>query len=516
MRQPTPIVRARASSIQAPVLGWNARDSQDNMKPGFALQLDNIFPEPNYLRLRNGYDLHCDTGEGAFDVHLIEWAGSTGKLLAACNGKVFNVSTGTATSLGTGYGSNDWSTTSFSTGGGQYTIAVNGVDAGWRYDGSTITNLVNTGPSAALSLCCAHAQRMFYAEKNTLKVWYAAAGSFQGSPLIAFDFGPFCIKGGSLAAIGTWTRDNGYGGADDLFVALTTEGEVLLYAGFDPNSSSTWMMTGRFIVGRPVTGTRAMTRLGPDMLILCEDGFQPLSQYLAVGDSQAQRIAVSKNIGNAVSQAVTAGRTLTGWGAKLYPRGTQVIVNVPVSTTLFYQYVVNTITGAWCRYTGLQAISWGLMNSAPYFGGTNGKVYLFDYGFDDNNSDVVGELRTAYQYIGGRGLLKRFMMARPVLQTTSPLSFALNVETDFQTSQDLPTISSNIAGAVASGPLWGTAVWGTDLWGGSDSSVGQIQTQWASVTGLGYSASLHMKVATKSIGVNIMAFDLTYEKGLFL
>ena len=54
-----PIVRARASSIQTPVLGWNARDSQDNMKPGFALQLDNIFPQPNYVQLRNGHVQYC-------------------------------------------------------------------------------------------------------------------------------------------------------------------------------------------------------------------------------------------------------------------------------------------------------------------------------------------------------------------------------------------------------------------------------------------------------------------------
>lgn len=516
IRQPTPIVRARASSIQTPVLGWNAKDSQDNMKPGFALQLDNWFPQSNSVQLRNGHIEFCDTGEGAHNAHLIEWAGASGELLAACNGKIFNVTTGTAASLGTGYGSDDWSFSSFSTGGGDYTLACNGVDTAWNFDGTTITPLTYTGPTAPLTLVCVYAQRPFYAEKNTLKVWYPDAGTFQQSPMTAFDFGPFCIRGGTIAAIGTWTRDNGYSGADDLFVIVTSEGEILVYNGFDPNSSSTWFLVGRFLAGRPVSGTKVLARLGPDLIYLSEDGFQPLSAYLAVGQSQASRVAISQNIGNAVSQAVATGSSLVGWGATLYPKGTQIIVNVPQSTTTFYQYVVNTITGAWCRYIGMNAVTWALLGPNSYFGGTNGKVYRFDYGYADDGADVVGELRTAYEYVGGRGFQKRFNMCRPVLQTTYPLNFSMDVETDFQTSSDLPTVSSNITGGSgAGGPFWGTAVWGTDIWGGA-SPVGQIQQNWITVRGLGYSASVHMKVATKTIGVSVEAFGLTYERGLFI
>jgi hypothetical protein len=513
MRQPTPIVRGQAASIQAPTMGWNARDSQDNMKPGFAIQLDNIFPQTNFAKLRSGFVQFCDTGQ-AGNVYLIEWAASNGQLLAAVGGKIFNITSGSATQLATGYGSDNWSYTSFSTSGAQYTLAVNGVDTGWRYNGSSLTPLVYTGPTNPLSLVCIHAQRPFYAEANTLKVWYPDAGTFQGSPMTAFDFGPFCVRGGTIAAIGTWTRDNGYGGADDLFVVVTTEGEILIYNGFDPNSSSTWFLVGRFLAGRPVSGKYALSRLGPDLMLICEDGFQPLSTYLETGRSQASRVAISTNIGNAVSQAVAQGSSLPGWCALLYPKGTQIIVNVPQGGSTFHQYVVNTITGAWCRYIGMNAVSWALSGGAPFFGGTDGRVYLADRGYSDNGADIVGELRTAYQYIGGRGQQKRFTMARPNLQTTYPLDFALVAETDFRTSSNLTAPSNNIGGNT-SGSLWDTAVWGTDVWGAGQES-GAIQATWRNVNGLGYSVSLHMKFATHSIGVNIMAFDMTYEGGLFI
>jgi hypothetical protein len=45
-----------------------------------------------------------------------------------------------------------------------------------------------------------------------LSVWYTTAGAYQGA-LTEFDFGPLCTKGGSIAAVNTWTRDNGFGGS---------------------------------------------------------------------------------------------------------------------------------------------------------------------------------------------------------------------------------------------------------------------------------------------------------------
>lgn len=505
---PKPIVRAQGFSIRSPVKGWNANDSIDAMPPGYAIQLDNFFPETSYCRMRRGYRTFCDTGRGTKNVAtLMTWAGGSQKLLAACDGRIFDVTSGSASLLASGYASDYWSWTAFSTGGGQYVIAVNGADTGWRYDGTTLTALVNTGPSNPLSLCLAYSNRMFYAEKNTLKVWYAQAGAFQGSPLSSFDFGPFCSRGGSIAGLGTWTRDNGFGGSNELFVMVTTMGEVLVYSGFDPASTTTWTLIARYLIGRPVSGPGCITRIGPDMLLICEDGFQPLSSYLSVGQSKAQEIAISKNIGNAVSAVVASGASSSGWGAMLYPQGTQLIVNVPTQGT-YHQYVVNTITGAWCRYTGLSAVSWGLLNSAPYFGSTDGKVYLWDTGTIDGTADIVAEMVTGYEYVGGRGIQKRFTMARPVLQTTGPFTYAMDVEVDFETRTTLPTISSNLP----AGAAWDSAVWDSSSWSGGYS----LQRNWVSVEGLGYAAAIHLKASSQTMTMNVMSFDVTYEKGLFI
>ncbi len=49
--------------IDAPVGGWNTRDSEDNLPPTDALELDNWWPDIGEIRTRPGYTEHCYTGD---------------------------------------------------------------------------------------------------------------------------------------------------------------------------------------------------------------------------------------------------------------------------------------------------------------------------------------------------------------------------------------------------------------------------------------------------------------------
>lgn len=500
---------ASISSIPTPVGGWNAFDALDNMPPNDAVVLDNFFPQTSKIVLRRGYTQFCATGENAPVGTLMEWGGGSGsKLLAAVNGKIFDITSGTASSKATGYGSDIWSFTNFSTPAGQFLLAANdsGLDTPFVYDGATVAPIVAVGPTLA-NLCqvAIYQQRTFYVERNTLKVWYTDAGAYQGT-LTSFDFGQFCTRGGKIAAIATWTRDNGFGGVDDLFVVVTTRGELLVYNGPNPGSSTTWAMQGRFVLGEPVKGPHCVVRTGPDLLLLCEDGFQPLSEYLTTGSTRAQVTDIAKKIGNAASDAVKSYKSNDYWQGCLYPAGTQLIVNVPTSSTVFQQYVVNTTTGAWCRYLNLNAYCWSLFNGSPYFGGAAGKVYQWDTGPSDNGSDIVGEVVTAFSYLGQRGRQKRYTMIRPVVETNGSLSYSLGVNVDYDTSATLPIVSSNVSSA----SLWGSGSWGSAIWGGTASF---IQRRWNGVHGIGYAVAVHLKVATHTISVAVNSFDLASEPG---
>ena len=92
--------------------------------------------------------------------------------------------------------------------------------------GSTIVNVT------------AHKTRLFFVLINSLKFGYLPVASVAGT-VATFDLASIAQKGGSLQAIGTWTRDGG-DGSDDLAVFLTSEGEAIVYAGTNPGSADAW------------------------------------------------------------------------------------------------------------------------------------------------------------------------------------------------------------------------------------------------------------------------------------
>ena len=56
------------------------------------------------------------------------------------------------------------------------------------------------------------------------------------------------------------------------------------------------------------------------------------------------------------------------WDLLLYPPQNMLLVNIPVSSTVSYQYVMNTISGAWSRWTNIPAYCWYFANENLYFG----------------------------------------------------------------------------------------------------------------------------------------------------
>lgn len=57
--------------IDAPVGGWNTRDSEDNLPPTDALELDNWWPDIGEIRTRPGYTEHCYTGDATTGADLV-------------------------------------------------------------------------------------------------------------------------------------------------------------------------------------------------------------------------------------------------------------------------------------------------------------------------------------------------------------------------------------------------------------------------------------------------------------
>lgn len=494
-------------SIPAPVAGWNKRDPLFNMDPRFATIMDNYFPQTNFVELRNGSTSHATgVGSGAVETLFSYRSASLKKLLAAGGGAIYDATSSGAVGapLASGFTSNRWQTTNFNGRG----FLVNGVDAPQSYDGSTISAAGFTGSGLTPSdLFAVHPfkERLLFLENESASFWFGGVDAVTGS-LSEFPLGSVHPEGGPAVAIGTLTIDGG-SGIDDLLVIFMESGDVLVYAGTDPSSASTFALIGIFSIGRPI-GSRPLVKLGPDLIVITSDGYIPLRQFLRIGRSQTN-LAISDTISGAVSDAVRDFGANFGWQAVLYPRANWLLFNVPrVENGQADQHVMNTLTGAWSRFTGMNASSWAVHDDLVYFGGTGGVVFLADDAASDNGSSIIGDAQSAYVYFGGRAVLKRFTNFRPVLSSDATVNVSMGLGVDFQDAVGVNAVQS-IASA---GTLWNTELWDTFLWAGGQT----VQKGWQSAAEIGTAAAVRIKTETDNQSIRWFSTDVLFERGGFI
>lgn len=514
LRQKTQIARAQASSSQtypAPVGGWNARDALANMKPTDAIALDNWYPSASYVEIRGGYVSHA-TGMANNGKTLATYnpLNGTNKMFAFTQGGTYDVSSSGAVGasvLVRTNGKHQW--VNFGDGTNNYLIACNGVDKPAYYNGTTWIAVDNaTSPaltgvtSTSLIAPFVSKGRLFFIQKDTLSVWYLSAGA-AGGALTEFDFSGVAKQGGYLMAGATWTVDGG-DGPDDRIVLVTSEGEALVYAGTNPSSAADWALVGVYALGKPI-GRRCLQKYGADLVVITQNGAFPLAAALQSAAID-YKLALSFKIEKAFTDASRLYAANFGWCAYVFPAQSALIVNVPVAEDgVHYQYVMNTITKAWCRFIGWDAEDFAVFNGKLYF--TDGTVvYEAWKGQIDGVSNIVAYGKTAFSPFNKPGLQKQVKMYRPVLSVNGPLSFLTDIDVDFKDTEITGTATyTTTAGALWDVDLWDVGYWATGLetikeWTSPDEYAGN------------YIAG-KIKIATNALTVRWMASDYIYEFG---
>jgi len=120
--------RPMSATLPAPTLGWNTKDPISEMEPGYAVVLDNWFPDSSKVSLRRGYREHANT-LGAAVKSVMAWDGpSSSKLFGFANSKIWNCTTyagaGSDVTAGSTITTDIWHGVNF---GGRLTV-VNGAD----------------------------------------------------------------------------------------------------------------------------------------------------------------------------------------------------------------------------------------------------------------------------------------------------------------------------------------------------------------------------------------------------
>lgn len=531
--------QARLATIPAPVGGWNARDPLPAMKPTDAAILENMIPGPGGVAVRGG-TVTWATGLGAAVNALLRYnaPGVPPKLFAGAGPNLFDVSaTGPvgAPALAGQLG-DKWKGCMFGTPAGSYLMAANGTDAPQKFDGASFTAISLVAPQPAvygtapntvafsypytlvpskLTSPVVFGQRVWFVEKNSLRVWFlpinAVGSSAQNPPAAggtvpdvspcaqALDFSSQCKFGGSLVAMAVWTRQSLYG-STSYAVFLTSAGEVLIYQGTDPTIAGSWARVGVVRIAPPI-GDQPVIQAGADVAILTETGILPLSSVLPLSLGQDEQVAITDKIRGAFQSAYRSSPNRFGWTVAEYPMGALLIVNVPQPDGSFQQFVMNLLTQAWCSFTGLPAVCFGLIGDRLLFGTPDGRVCQYDVASSDNGTPIAFKCLPAFSDFKAPGR-KRFTLARPLY--TSALSYRAPVALRIDYDTTVPVLRQPVVPA-------GGAPWGSP-WGSPWGPVIKTVASWTGIRGDGLVASIFVSGATLN-PFRLDKIDVQFEAG---
>jgi hypothetical protein len=502
------------AKIPAPVLGWYTASSIAESPPGTALVIENFFCEANALRMRRGSQEHATGLNAALPVETLALytSGTQEEMYGACGTKIFDVTSPGAVGAAvvTGLSHSRWQYTNFATTGGQFLMMVNGADDMLTYDGSAWdTSSGITGVNGAdLTNIWPYRERIWFTEDQSTDLWYLATDAITG-PANALACGSLLSRGGSMIAGISWSVSDD-SGKEDFLVAISSEGEMLVFAGTDPSDPTAWGFFGGYFVGKPL-GPRCLFKVGGDILIISQEGLLPLSQAITLDRAVFSKAAMTKNISPTYADAVRRYGGNLGWEMVTLPVSNMAILNVPTAEGQSAQQIVwNTATGGLSQFTGWNACCWALFEDEIYFGGTMGTVYHAETGAQDVEEDIIAYLLPAYDDLGAPAVLKHVKLVKPIFESNLVIAPEISVAVDYEDPQSFNASPIEDTDWFT----WDSSLWDEHPWLGTNTF-----RAWQSGMNIGAAISPATRVTITDGGeandltYRLFAYHILYEKG---
>jgi hypothetical protein len=503
-------------TFAAPTRGLVTNQNLSKAPKEAAQVLENWLPTQTGIKLRGGAALFATIGTDPVSALWDYVSGGIEKLFVADAGSIFNITAPADPAVAptadvTGLSGGAWTFKQFETSGGDYLVGVNGADTPRQYDGTTWSSSSMTGSgltTSNLSHVWAFKARLFFIESGTMKFWYLGAGAITGTAT-AFSLQGVFSKGGSLLFGASWSLDAG-DGVDDLFVVVSTLGEVAVYQGTNP--SSDFRLVGRYQIAAPM-GKDAHLNVGADLLILTSEGIIPMSQVLQKDPTSLSLSAVTFMIEPTWKQAARDRGTLA-WTISKWDLRNMVIVGMPSPGAGVDErcLVANAETGAWTEFTGTP---WDIrcqtvLEGVHYAGGATGKIYQTDVGGNDAGSVYTCVCVGHNDHLKRRGPVKSINLARATFKATR--AFIARVSASVNYAITLPAAPSSVAESTED--AWDEGLWDTAVWDASGTAT--VTSRWTAISKAGIVAAPQVQVTcgiTPKPDAELMTIDFMFETG---
>lgn len=355
--------------------------------------------------------------------------------------------------------------------------------------------------------------RVWFVEENSANGWYLDVATLFGAAT-QFNFGSQFRKGGSLRSFYNWSLDGGLG-LDDLLVAVSGGGDVVVYKGTDPDVASGFSLIGTWFIGAVPLGNRFGVEFGGEVYILSVYGLLPISQLLNGSSINDPNTYLTAKISPFIREVMAEFRQVLGWQVVVHAEGAQLHIETPQDTlrgnVAFVQYFGNQ---AWSMIRGLDkfhTINWrgetfwalGGRNSVAVKRGNLDNVWITP-SVDGNPAPIEWSLLTAYQNFGEPARYKRCQYIRPQFIAEDIPAYSVLARYDFDiteayiTPTSIPSLSAR----------WSVATWDSSVWAGSLERVDSAR----GARGIGRHVAIAMR-GSSSARTILVAFDVIADGG---
>lgn len=410
-----------------PVGGLNTRDSKAVVPLSQATFMRDCYPTTTGVRRRRGYSVHATGLPDTIETLMVYTKNDgTEAMFAASGTEFYNVSSAGAVGAAvvSGLSNSKWESINFTNSSGTaYLCCFNGVDsprywnnAAWLTITGASTPSISGLTTTTIRSAFVHQRRMWFVQTNSLKVWYLPIDSVGGSAQ-ALDLGGIATKGGYVVAGSTWTIDAA-DGPNDLWVVITSEGQLIAYSGTDPSSAASWALIGVWNIAEPY-GPRCLTKYRGDLLIITRSGVASAAQIMAGNVTTGAMITdiISGTYAEVVAQADSGGQTL--WQIQYFPSMDLLVWCPNNAGALAGVYAMNPITGAWGGEFQINARCMAIFGGHAYYGHgvtLDCEVRKFWAASDDNGSAISAQYRSAFTDMGSPGVIKFVSQGRIIAQ----------------------------------------------------------------------------------------------------
>ena len=355
--------------------------------------------------------------------------------------------------------------------------------------------------------------RIWFIQKETSIGWYLDAGNFTGD-ITEFNFGQQFASGGALRAMYNWSLDGGLG-LDDLLVAVSSSGDVVVYQGTDPDAPDTFALIGTWHIGNMPEGNRFGVEFGGEVYLLSIYGLVPISQLLNGSNINDPNTYLTAKISPYIRNVMGEVRSDFGWNIVVHEKAARLFINSPKRTDnkeiAFSQYFGNQ---AWSFVRDLPKnheanwrgeIYWVDNNRNKIFreAGALDAVFL-DQVVDGLPAPIQWSLLTSYSAAGDAARYKRCQYIRPMFLSGSLPSFTVQARYDFDVAEQTvaPPLQADNPGQ------WDIDNWDEAIWGGGIEALDNPR----GANGLGRHIAVNLR-GQSGVATTLVSFDLIVDQG---